>query len=92
MTPHPDLLRVLGEVRVLLAQPGNDFAWSSWENADAALAEIDAAIARIGTDGRLPPELVTLFAPTGQIQEVANSSGWDDAFLVLADRFDAALE
>ncbi|MEV4750410.1 hypothetical protein AB0K21_28945 [Streptosporangium sp. NPDC049248] len=92
MTPHPDLLRVLGEVRVLLAQPDNDFAWSSWKNADAALAEIDAAIARIDAGGRIPPGLVTLFAPTGRLQEVASSSGWDDAFLALADRFDAALE
>ena len=28
---------------------------------------------------------------TGPIQEVALSSGWGDAFLDLADRFDAAM-
>ncbi|MGJ6962824.1 hypothetical protein ACSDR0_13030 [Streptosporangium sp. G11] len=90
MTAHPDLPHVLGEVRALLARPGNDFAWSSWEDADAALAEIDAAIARIGVGRRIPRGFATLFAPTGPIQEVALSSGWSDEFLALADRFETA--
>ena len=40
--------RILNEARALLALPGNDFAWSSWEDAAAALAELDAAIAALG--------------------------------------------
>jgi hypothetical protein len=32
-----------------------------------------------------------LFAPTGPIQEVSISSGWGEAFLSLAERFDAAM-
>jgi hypothetical protein len=88
---HAKLVEVLREARSLLAIPGNDFAWSSWADAAAALTELDQHIATI-EKGELPPELdlTVLFAPTGPIQEVSLSSGWADEFLALAARFDRA--
>ena len=86
-----ELIDVLREAKTLLALPGNDFGWSSWKDAPAALAELDRQIAVI-EGGRLPPRLdvAVLFAPTGPMQEVSLSSGWGQQFLVLATRFDAA--
>jgi hypothetical protein len=88
-----ELAGVLREARSLLARPGNDFAWSSWQDADAALAEVDWLIAALAA-GRLPsrPAVSVLFAPTGPIQEVSLSSGWGEEFLALAARCDAAVE
>jgi hypothetical protein len=87
------LVKVLREARALLALPGNDFAWSSWEDAPAALAELDRQIADVES-GHLPPQLdlAVLFAPTGPIQEVSLSSGWGQEFLDVAARFDTAAE
>jgi hypothetical protein len=87
------LANVLRETRALLALPDNDFAWSSWGDADAALAEVDGLIAALAA-GRLPSRLTVsvLFAPTGPIQEVSLSSGWAAEFLALAARCDAAVE
>jgi hypothetical protein len=87
------LANVLREARALLALPGNDFAWSSWGDADAALAEVDGLVATLEA-GRLPSRLIVsaLFAPTGPIQEVSLSSGWADEFLALATRCDTAVE
>ncbi len=84
------LVTVLGEVRELLARPDSDYSWSSFLDADAALAEIDELTARVRAEGRAPFALGVLFAATGPIQEVALSSGWGEQFLALADRFDAA--
>lgn len=84
------LVTVLDEVRAWLARPDNDYSWSSFMDADAALAEIDELVALVRAEGRVPFALSVLFAPTGPIQEVALSSGWGDEFLTLADRFDAA--
>jgi hypothetical protein len=86
------LLLVLEEARRLLAAADNDFTWSSWQDCDDALAEIDALLADVRS-GILPSALAlyVLFAPTGPIQEVSLSSGWGDAFVALADRFDAAM-
>jgi hypothetical protein len=88
-----ELIEVLREARSLLARPGNDFAWSSWAEAGAALQTVDGLIAAIEADS-LPekPDLTILFAPTGPIQEVSLSSGWADEFLAVASRFDAAVK
>jgi hypothetical protein len=86
------LLDVLRETRAMLALPDNEFMWSSWEDADAALAEMDGLIERLEAGG-LPYRgaISILFTVTGPIQETAMSSGWGDEFLVLADRCDAAV-
>jgi hypothetical protein len=86
------LLQALRETRELLARPDSDFAWSAWENAEAALREMDALIECVRS-GAIPDatQLGALFAPTGPIQEVSLSSGWADTFLDLADRIDDAM-
>ena len=87
-----ELLEVLRRIRELLADPDADFTWSSWEDTDAALAEVDPLIHSL-ENGSLPARfsIEILFAPTGPIQETAMSSGWGDEFLALASRCDGAL-
>jgi hypothetical protein len=86
----PAMLAVLAEVRDLLARPDADFTWSSFLDADSALAEVDAIADAVRAGGPPPAMLGVLFAPTGPLQEVAISSGWGDHFLTLATRCDAA--
>jgi hypothetical protein len=94
MEQHWDeLVEVLRQARALLARPGNDFCWSSWEDASAALAELDRHIAAI--ESGQPPsylDVAVLFAPTGPIQEVSLSSGWAWEFIPLSARFDAVAQ
>lgn len=86
------LIEVLLDARELVARPGNDFSWSSWEDADSALKEIDGMVAKLRQTQPPPlPQMQVIFAPTGPMQEVSLSSGWGDEFLHLASRFDAAL-
>ncbi|HEU4885929.1 MAG TPA: hypothetical protein VFT45_27070 [Longimicrobium sp.] len=87
-----ELLVVMREIRARLASPDADFLWSSWEDADAALAEVDPLIHDL-ENGSLPARfsIDILFAPTGPLQETAMSSGWGDEFLALASRCDGAL-
>ena len=86
-----ELRDVLRDARSLIELPENCFDWSSWENAGAAVQEIDGLIAVL-EGGRSPSRvsMSVLFAPTGPIQEVSLSSGWAEEFLTLATRFDAA--
>jgi hypothetical protein len=81
------LISVMKETRAFLALPGNDFVWSSWEDQEDALSEIDSIITKL-ENGSLPPNISILFAPTGPVQEVSLSSEWGKSFLDLADRFD----
>lgn len=86
------LLTIFSEVRTLLAHPENDFDWSSWQDEEDALAEIDGIIANLRA-GETPDTATmhVLFAPTGPMQEVSLSSGWGNRFLELAERFDEAI-
>jgi len=92
MSRYGELIAVLNQARQLLALAENDFAWSSWENAAAALAEVDRLVSDLERD-ILPDKLTleVLFVPTGPIQELSLSSGWAKLFLELAERFDAAI-
>ena len=66
------MVEVLRQARAFLARPGNDFVWSQWADAEAALREIDGLIVQVEF-GPLPDRtrLSILFAPTGSIQEVS---------------------
>lgn len=85
------LVSILHEAQAVLRRPDNDFAWSKWSGPVRAIKEIELHIAAIecGDLSRLS-DLAWLFAPTGAIQEVAESSGWGTEFLALAARFDKA--
>jgi len=93
MSPErQELIAVLKETRRLLALPHNDFTWSSWQDAEQALREIDDLIAGVEAEGAIPNAVLSLlYAPTGPIQVVSLNSGWGTAFLSLADRLDAVL-
>ncbi len=86
------LVAVLEDARALLARDGNDFSWSGWADRDQAIAELDLILDRLvaGLPIR-PAAAVLLFLPTGPLQEVSISSGWGDAFIDLARRFDSAI-
>jgi len=89
MSAREDLVSVLEEAKQLIAIPGNDFAWSTWDDCDEALAELDSHIAMVRAGDRSKRlDLRVLFAPTGPLQELSLSSGWAQSFLNLAARFD----
>ena len=92
MSATAALLDIFQRARDLVALPQNDFAWSSWRDADDASQEIDAIISRLqGGERHLLVEMSIIFAPTGPMQELALSSGWGKRFLGLASEFDAAI-
>ena len=86
------LISVFEAVRTLLANPDNNFAWSSWRDSGDALEEVDRILSALRS-GVLPSGITlgVLFAPTGPLQEVSLSSGWGNDFIALAKRFDDAM-
>lgn len=93
MNSRDQLVGVFTEARALLAKPGNDFTWSTWDDASEALEELDAVLLAISRGGDLDPmRLASWFAPTSDLQEVSISSRWGEAFCELADRFSVSFE
>ncbi len=87
------LLDIFQRARELVVLADNDFSWSSWGDAEAAVAEIDGIIAQLQR-GEMPDQLTmrVLFAVTGPMQELSLSSGWGNRFLQLASEFDDATD
>lgn len=87
--PIDSLVHILDSAIELLLLPDNDFSWSSWEDAEQATEEISKL--KISVKSEILPEKVelgVLFAATGPLQEVSLSSGWSDAFIKVADKYD----
>lgn len=89
LSPEALLSQVLREARVLVSRPGNDFAWSSWEDAADARRELDRFLAALRLGPVRTASLAGMFAPTGPMHELAVSSGWSEELGALADRFGA---
>jgi hypothetical protein len=87
--PLEALIHVLESSIELVQIPDNDFAWSYWEDADQAKAEINQLISVVKS-GKLPErvEVAVIFAPTGPLQEISLSSGWAEPFLKVAEKYD----
>lgn len=87
--PMGSLVHVLESAIELVSLPDNDFSWSSWEGAEEAGAEIKDLISLVKR-GCLPErvKVSVVFAPTGPLQEVSESSGWGEPFLKLAAKYD----
>ena len=89
--PRQVLKDVLRASIELLSIADNDFAWSSWRDAATAVREVRGLLETVEAGGT-PPRLTlaVIFAPTGPMQEVSLSSGWGEAFLKVAERYDFA--
>ncbi|RJG07489.1 hypothetical protein D3870_17140 [Noviherbaspirillum cavernae] len=87
--PVESLIHVLESAIELLSLPDNDFCWSSWQGEQDAVAELNSII-NLLKESSLPErvKVAVLFAPTGPLQEVSLSSGWGDAFLKVAEKYD----
>ncbi|MDG9930056.1 MULTISPECIES: hypothetical protein [unclassified Pseudomonas] len=87
--PLESLVHLLESVLELLSLPDNDFLWSFWKDEDEAKRDI---VELIGTlrNGALPEKVKVsgLFVPTGPLQEVSLGSGWGDAFIAVAAKYD----
>ena len=87
-----DLISILEETKCLVLHPENNFAWS-WPDCNTAINELDRAIEQIRAhDYSCSQNLSLIFAPTGNLQELAISSGWHDIYMELSSRFDEVIK
>jgi hypothetical protein len=92
--PVAEMIDILEQVRRLVSQT-DDSPWST-RTLSSVLRTLDKQLACLVSKGRVRwwgrRKLESLFAPTGDLQEVSIAGGWGDEFLALSARFDAALK
>ena len=81
--------QIVEEVVRLLRLPDVDVAWSTYDDPDEAIGELEALAAGVARGEAAALErLRFLFLPTADLQEISISSGWGEHYLELAARFD----
>jgi len=87
------IIEILETVKELILEPKTDISWSIFDSKDDAIIEIDSHIQKLKLrDFSKVKDLILLFAPTSDFQEISLSSGWSNLYLNISERFDTAIE
>jgi len=87
------IIEILESVKKLILEPRTDISWSTFNSKDELIIEIDAHIQKLRLrDFSKVKDLILLFAPTSDFQEISLSSGWGNRYLNISERFDIAIE
>jgi len=87
------IIEILESVKKLILEPRTDISWSTFDSKDELIFEIDTHIQQLKLeDFSKVKDLILLFAPTSDFQEISLSGGWSNHYLNLSERFDIAIE
>ena len=87
------LIELLESVKKLILEPITDISWSTFDTKDELIIEIDAHIKKLKLrDFSKIKDLILLFAPTSDFQEISLSSGWGNQYLNISESFDIAIK
>lgn len=87
------IIEILETVKKLVLEPRTDISWSIFDSKDELIIEIDAHIQKLKLrDFSKVKDLILLFAPTSDFQEISLSSGWSNHYLNISERFDIAIQ
>jgi hypothetical protein len=80
---------ILKEIRDIVDSPDTDVTWSRYESVEEAIEELDLYITKMDSQEESAiKNIITLFAPTGALQEISINSGWGEEFIEISSRFD----
>jgi len=87
------IIEILETVKELILEPKTDISWSIFDSKDDVILEIDSHIQKLKLrDFSKIKDLILLFAPTSDFQEISLSSGWSSDYLNISETFDVAIK
>ncbi|NVM36972.1 MAG: hypothetical protein HWN81_15355 [Candidatus Lokiarchaeota archaeon] len=88
-----DVISIIKILKRILKTPQTNTIHSSFNSKEDVIIELDTHIQRlIKGDFSKIEDLIILFAPTSDLQEISIASGWGKQFLSISERFDAAIK
>lgn len=87
------VINILEIIKDLINRPEMDIIRSRFDTKDEVINGLDSHIINLKRkDFTEIEDLIILFAPTSDLQEISLASGWGEQFLTLSERFDSAIE
>ncbi len=93
MNKIKEVIKVLEKVKEIIVNYELDLSYSTYESEKQLISDLDVYITKLKTnDLSCKKEISVLFAPTGDLQEIAIDSGWSDEYIELAQIIDRCIK
>ena len=87
------IVHILELIREFIKAPGTDMIRSVFDTEKDLINELDIHIHKLTKeDFSKIEDLIILFAPTSDLQEISIDSGWGEIFLIISEKFDFAIK
>jgi len=86
---NENLIKLLNKIIELVSTRDTNMVWSTYDTKEVLILELKNYIQRLQNNDFSPIEqLISLFLPTGDLQEIAISSGWGEEYLSISKKFE----
>ena len=90
---NKNLIKLLNKIIELVSTRDTNMVWSTYDTKEVLILELKNYIQRLQNNDFSPIEqLISLFLPTGDLQEIAISSGWGEEYLSISKKFDDLIQ
>jgi len=90
---NENLINLLYEIIELVSTRDANMVWSTFDAKEVLILELENYIQRLkNNDFSSIEQLNGLFLPTGDLQEIAISSGWSEEYLSISKKFDELIQ
>jgi len=87
------VINILELIKEFIKAPETDIIRSLFDTKEDVINELDNHILKLTKeDFSNIEDLIILFAPTSDLQEISLSSGWGKLFLIISEKFDSAIK
>ncbi|MHA2122717.1 MAG: hypothetical protein ACW990_16065 [Promethearchaeota archaeon] len=84
---------ILELLKGIMDDPETDVLHSTFDTKEEIIDELDRNILKLRSeDFSMIEDLIILFSPTSDLQEISLDSGWGKQFLIISERFDSAIK
>lgn len=87
------LINLLELTKIYVKSPETNLLYSRFDSIEEILNEIDNHIHKLkNEDFSTLDNLILLFLPTSDIQEISLDNGWGNLFLAISEKFDKVIK
>jgi hypothetical protein len=84
---------ILELLKGIMDDPETDVLHSTFDTKEEIIDELDRNILKLRSeDFSMIEDLIILFSPASDLQEISLDSGWGKQFLIISERFDSAIK
>jgi hypothetical protein len=87
------VIEIIETIKTIIETKETNIMYSTFDSIEDLVFELDTHVHKLNDkDFSKISDLILLFAPTSDLQEISMSSGWGKQFLEISERFDHAIK